>query len=44
MSEKVGSWGGVKAGMTPEQGLRAATGNGAALLGQEGSLGALRAG
>gem|GEM_PF-5516045 len=30
--------------MTPEQGLRAATGNGAALLGQEGSLGALRAG
>ena len=34
----------VKAGMTPEQALRAATANGAALLGQEGSLGALRAG
>ena len=34
----------VKAGMTPEEALRAATVNGAALLGQAGSLGALRAG
>jgi imidazolonepropionase-like amidohydrolase len=34
----------VKAGMTPEQALKAATGNGAELLGQEQSLGALRAG
>ncbi len=34
----------VKAGMTPEQALKAATVNGAALLGQETSLGALRSG
>ena len=34
----------VKAGMTPEQALKAATVNGAELLGQEKSLGALRAG
>jgi len=34
----------VKAGMTPEQALRAATVNGAELLGQEKSLGALRPG
>jgi len=34
----------VKAGMTPEQALRAATANGAALLGMEKSLGALKAG
>ena len=34
----------VKAGMSPEQALRAATGNGAELLGQEGSVGALRPG
>ena len=34
----------VKAGMSPEEALRAATGNGAELLGQESSLGALRAG
>jgi imidazolonepropionase-like amidohydrolase len=34
----------VKAGMTPEQALKAATVNGAALLGQETSLGALRPG
>ena len=34
----------VKAGMTPEQALRAATANGAALLGMEKSLGAIRPG
>jgi imidazolonepropionase-like amidohydrolase len=34
----------VKAGMTPEQALQAATGNGAELLAQEQSLGALRPG
>jgi imidazolonepropionase-like amidohydrolase len=34
----------VKAGMTPEQALRTATVNGAELLGQEKSLGALHAG
>jgi imidazolonepropionase-like amidohydrolase len=34
----------VKAGMTPEQALRTATANGAELLGQEKSLGALRPG
>ena len=34
----------VKAGMTPEQALRAATGNGAELLGMEGKVGTLRAG
>jgi imidazolonepropionase-like amidohydrolase len=34
----------VKAGMTPEQALRAATVNGAELLGMEKSLGAIRAG
>jgi len=34
----------VKAGMTPEQALRAATAGGAELLGMENSLGALRAG
>jgi imidazolonepropionase-like amidohydrolase len=34
----------VKAGMTPQQALQAATVNGAALLGMEKSLGALRAG
>ena len=34
----------VKAGMTPEQALKAATVNGAELLGQEKSLGALRPG
>ena len=34
----------VKAGMTPEQALRAATANGAALLGMEGSLGKLHEG
>lgn len=34
----------VKAGMTPEQALRAATVNGAELLGQEASLGRLRPG
>lgn len=34
----------VKAGMTPEQALRAATGNGAELLGMEKSLGAIRGG
>jgi len=34
----------VKAGMTPEQALRAATGNGAELLAMEKSLGALQAG
>jgi imidazolonepropionase-like amidohydrolase len=34
----------VKAGMTPEEALRAATVNGAELLGQEKSLGALRPG
>ena len=34
----------VKAGMTPEQALKAATMNGAELLGQEKSLGALRPG
>jgi imidazolonepropionase-like amidohydrolase len=34
----------VKAGMTPEQALHAATANGAALLGMEKSLGALHAG
>jgi imidazolonepropionase-like amidohydrolase len=34
----------VKAGMTPEQALRAATANGAALLGMEKSLGAIREG
>ncbi len=34
----------VKAGMTPEQALKAATANGAELLGQENSLGALRPG
>ena len=34
----------VKAGMTPEQALKAATVNGAALLGQERSLGPLRPG
>jgi imidazolonepropionase-like amidohydrolase len=34
----------VKAGMTPEQALRAATANGAALLGMEKSLGALKTG
>ena len=34
----------VKAGMTPEQALRAATANGAELLGMEKSLGAIRPG
>src|SRR4029077_7665701 len=34
----------VKAGMTPEQALRAATVNGAELLGMEKSLGAIRPG
>jgi imidazolonepropionase-like amidohydrolase len=34
----------VKAGMTPEQALRTATVNGAALLGKEGELGAVAAG
>ena len=34
----------VKAGMTPEQALRAATAGGAELLGMETRLGALRAG
>jgi len=34
----------VKAGMTPEQPLRAATANGAELLGMEKSLGAIRPG
>jgi len=34
----------VKAGMTPEEALRTATGNGAELLGMEKSLGAIRAG
>lgn len=34
----------VKAGMTPEQALHAGTANGAALLGMEKSLGALRPG
>jgi imidazolonepropionase-like amidohydrolase len=34
----------VKAGMTPEQALKAATVNGAELLGHEKSLGALRPG
>jgi imidazolonepropionase-like amidohydrolase len=34
----------VKAGMTPEEALRAATANGAELLGMEKSLGAIRAG
>jgi len=34
----------VQAGMTPEQALKAATANGAALLGQEKSLGAIREG
>ena len=34
----------VQAGMTPEQALRAATANGAELLGQEKSLGAIRSG
>ncbi|PWU04037.1 MAG: amidohydrolase family protein [Terriglobia bacterium] len=34
----------VRAGMTPEQALKAATVNGAELLGQEKSMGALRAG
>jgi imidazolonepropionase-like amidohydrolase len=34
----------VKAGMTPEEALRAATINGAELLGQEKELGALREG
>jgi len=34
----------VKAGMAPEQALRAATQNGAALLGMEKSLGSIRAG
>jgi imidazolonepropionase-like amidohydrolase len=34
----------VKAGMTPEQALQAATANGAALLGMEKELGALQAG
>jgi imidazolonepropionase-like amidohydrolase len=34
----------VKAGMTPEQALRTATVNGAALLGQEGKLGRLKPG
>jgi imidazolonepropionase-like amidohydrolase len=34
----------VKAGMTPEQALRVATANGAALLGMEKELGALQPG
>jgi imidazolonepropionase-like amidohydrolase len=34
----------VKAGMTPEQALRTATSNAAALLGQEGSLGTVAPG